>query len=152
MITNLYGNPVSTSSQRAAAVEAGFVESVYRRVQDMIAGPAPRQGASMSPPAAQPSMSMGGASGAMSGAGDAALAAASDPRVRDAALFLAATAAKVGLNAAALIVPGGLAGKYLAAKAADAIGERLEAYLSQDQDNRQTMGPGLSRSPAPRMR
>ena len=150
MITNLYGNPVSTSTQRAAAVEVGFVESVYQRVQNILSGPAPRQAPSMAP--AAPSMSMGRASGAMGGVKADVESKLSDPRVLNAARFLAAAAAKVGLNAAAAVAPGGLVGKYLAVKVGETVGERLDAYLSQDQDNRQEMGPSLSRSPAPRMR
>lgn len=147
MAMNLYGNQPVPATQRAAVMESGFTESIYDRIQNILSGPGPQQ--RMAPSA--PSPSMGGA-GAMGGMKEAAVAAFSDSRVREAALVLAATAAKIGVNAAAIMIPGGVAGRFLAMKAAEVIGERLDNYLNQDQDNRQSMGPSMSSSPAPRMR
>lgn len=149
MAMNLYGNQPVPATQRAAVMESGFTESIYDRIQNILSGPGPQQDQRMAP--SSPSPSMGGA-GAMGGMKEAAAAAFSDSRVREAALVLAATAAKIGVNAAAIMIPGGVAGRFLAMKAAEVIGERLDNYLNQDQDNRQSMGPGMSSSPAPRMR
>ena len=150
MAMNLYGNQPVPATQRAAVMESGFTESIYDRIQNILSGPGPQQDQRMAP--SMPSPSMGGAGGAMGGMKEAAAAVVSDSRVREAALVLAATAAKIGINAAAIMVPGGAVGRILAMKAAEVVSDRLDKYLNQDQDNRQSMGPGMSSSPAPRMR
>lgn len=152
MASNLYATQLNPGPQQAVVGRVGMAESVYLQVQAILGGPDPRMRMAASP-GGSPAPGMGHGPG-MDAQRQPGLieTAVKDPRVIEAAKLMGAALANAGMVGAAALVPGGIAGKYMAHLAIREIRERFGEHLGPDQNQRQTPSPRMDVGFSPRMR